>query len=273
MLNAPKNQVDNLPYPLRDKRQLGDDESFDFSCHPGLDCFTNCCANVNILLTPLDVLGLARRLGTTTTEFLSSHTLTPFTKDLKLPLVVLKMRDDDKKTCPFVGPDGCTVYEDRPWACRMYPLAMALPPARAGVEPRPIYFLFEDEFCHGHGTGQAWTPVRWRADQAVTERDEIEQGFRKVVSHPWFIGGRRLDQRRIGMFYTACYDLDNFRRFVFESTFLKRFEIADDLAQRLRRDDHELLRFAFRWLRFALFGEPTMKVKPEAQARGGRHEQ
>ena len=60
------------------------------------------------------------------------------------------------------------------------------------------------------------------------------------------------------MFYTACYDLDNFRRFVFETTFTERFVLEPELVESMRTDDEALLRFAFRWLRFALFAEPTM---------------
>jgi hypothetical protein len=72
------------------------------------------------------------------------------------------------------------------------------------------------------------------------------------------------------MFYTACYDLDSFREFVFESTFLDRFEVSSDLQERLRTDDASLLRFAFRWLRFALFGESTMTVR-DGHDPQGRH--
>ena len=61
----------------------------------------------------------------------------------------------------------------------------------------------------------------------------------------------------------GCYDLDTFRHLVFQSSFLERFDVAPDLAERLKSDDFELLRFAFLWLRFALFGELTMKVKEE----------
>ncbi len=63
------------------------------------------------------------------------------------------------------------------------------------------------------------------------------------------------------MFYMACYDLDSFRSFVFESSFRERFELEPDLVEKLGADDAALLRFAFRWLRFALFGEPTMKPR------------
>lgn len=257
-----------LPQFLADKRQLAEGESFSFTCHPGVPCFNSCCADVNIILTPYDVLQLARRTGLHTREFLDSYTCNPITKDLQLPMVLLKMDDDDKK-CRFVGKQGCTVYEDRPWACRMYPLGMAIPPARAGVEPQPVFFVFEDDHCEGRlqSDGLEWTAEAWRKDQNLLERDAIEAGFRELVSHPWFIGGRQLDPKRMHMLYTACYDLDTFREFVFESTFLERFELEDDLVEEIRTDDVALLSFAFRWLRFALFKEPTVTVREGAAER------
>ena len=62
------------------------------------------------------------------------------------------------------------------------------------------------------------------------------------------------------MFHMASYDLDRFRRFVFESTFLERFDLDKDLIEEMRTDDTALFNFAFRWLRLALFGEPTLPV-------------
>ena len=63
----------SLPQFLVDKRQLAEGESFSFTCHPGVPCFNSCCADVNIILTPIDVLRLARRLGMNTREFLETH--------------------------------------------------------------------------------------------------------------------------------------------------------------------------------------------------------
>ncbi len=254
-----------LPDVLKGKRTLAPGASFRFGCHPGVSCFNRCCADVNILLTPVDVLTLARRTGLTTREFLDRHTLVPITKELHLPVVMLKMGPEPEKRCPFSTPEGCGVYADRPWACRMYPVGMAIPPARAGVEPEPVYFLFEDDFCQGRGEPGEWTVASWREDQGVVAREAMEEGFRQIVSHPYFIGGRTLDPKRIEMFYMACYDLDSFRDFVFRSTFLQRFVLDPAEVERLRSDDTALLTFAFRWLRFALFGEPTMSVRPDTQ--------
>jgi Fe-S-cluster containining protein len=250
-----------LPGELANKRQLGEGERFRFACHPRLPCFNTCCADVNIVLTPVDVLSLARGLGISTEEFLETYTLKPVTKELKLPMVMLKMGEEPGRKCPFVGDDGCTVYADRPWACRMYPIWMGLPPARAGEEPDPAYFLVEDDFCEGRDETTEWDVDSWRSDQGVAEREELEEGFREIVSHPWFIGGRTLDPRRMEMFYTGCYDLDSFRRFVFESSFLERFDVEPEVVERIAESDEELLRFAYRWLRFALFAEPTIRVR------------
>jgi uncharacterized protein len=258
-----------LPQPLQDKRQLGAGATFCFDCHPGLECFTACCADVSIVLTPADVLALARRTGLGTHEFLDRHTLHPITKDLHLPVVMLRMGAAPEKRCPFVGERGCTVYEARPWACRMYPVGVALPPARAGVAPEPAHFLFEDEFCHGRRTDRTWTVEGWERDQGLRDREALEAGFRELVGHPWFIGGRQLDPRRIELFHMAAYDLDTFREFIFSTSFVRRFELDDALVEALRTDDHALLGFAFRWLRYALFGEPTVRLRRPA-AEGAR---
>jgi Fe-S-cluster containining protein len=254
------------PAALRNRRQLGSGDSFCFGCRPGLDCFTSCCADVNIVLTPADVLGLARRTGLHTREFLDRHTLMPITKDLHLPVVMLKMGEAPEKRCPFVKDAGCSVYEARPWACRMYPVATALPPARPGVAPVPAHFLLEDDFCHGRREGRTWTVAEWEHDQGIDAREDVEKGFRDLVGHPWFIGGRQLDPRRIELFHMAAYDLDTFREFVFSTSFVERFDLDPRLVEAIRIDDASLLAFSFRWLRFALFGEPTVRPRPAQRA-------
>lgn len=254
-----------LPEALRGRRQLANDEKWSFGCHAGLPCFSSCCADVNIVLAPYDILRLARRLELSTQEFLDQYALMPITKDLHLPVVMLKMGEEPDRRCPLVGEQGCTVYEARPWSCRMYPVMEALPPARAGVQSLPVHFLAEDDFCKGHGESTEWTVAQYRADQGADLHDDLQQGFKDIVSHPWFIGGRQLNPKQMEMFFTACYNLDSFRRFVFNSSFLQRFELADDYVTQLRENDEELLRFAYRWLRFALFAEPTIAVKESAK--------
>ena len=93
---------------LQDYPRLGPDDKFQFACHPGVPCFNRCCSDVNIFLTPYDVLRLRKRLGMGSTEFLEKHVLLPVQKDMKTPVVVLRMNEDEAKTCPFLGAEGCS---------------------------------------------------------------------------------------------------------------------------------------------------------------------
>ena len=100
---------------------LKPEDSFRFNCHAGLKCFTQCCRDITIFLTPFDVLQLKNALGIPSGSFLEQYTV-KIVGDSGLPIVLLKMRDDDAKSCPFVTSRGCSVYPHRPWACRIYPL-------------------------------------------------------------------------------------------------------------------------------------------------------
>ena len=107
----------------KSKLRLESVHPFKFRCHPGVSCFTGCCRDITILLTPYDVLRLKKGLGISSDQFLEEHTIIIPKKGLLIPMVVLKMNETDKR-CPFVTDEGCTVYHDRPWPCRMYPLDM-----------------------------------------------------------------------------------------------------------------------------------------------------
>ena len=110
---------------LADYPRLGLDDKFTFACHPGVSCFNRCCNDVNIFLSPYDVLRMKKRLGMVSSDFLDKYALLPVQKDMKTPVVVLRMNDDESKACPFLTDEGCGIYSDRPWPCRMYPLGLA----------------------------------------------------------------------------------------------------------------------------------------------------
>ena len=82
---------------LKEHPRLSKESRFKFSCHKNVPCFNECCGDVNIFLTPYDVIRLKRSLGITSTEFLSKYTILPFDKNLKYPVILLKMGDDEKK--------------------------------------------------------------------------------------------------------------------------------------------------------------------------------
>jgi len=249
---------------LSEHPRMGPDDRFNFDCHPGVSCFNCCCSDVNIFLTPYDVLRLKNRLGIKSWEFLDRHTLVPLQKDMKTPVVLLRMTDDDAKSCPFLGADGCQVYSDRPWPCRMYPLGMAAQrDTPDGWRGERFYFLLKEDTCKGHAEARSWTVRDWLDDQRLDAYDEWGEAFKELTLHPFFDHGGVLSPERLHMFFTACYDLDRFRQFVFETTLLQRFEVDEDFVEEMWRDDEALLRFAFLWVRFSLFGEPTVRPRPE----------
>lgn len=72
-----------------------------------------CCYGKLIPLTPYEVLRLARNRGLSTTDFLARHT--------QRQGVCLAHRKGST-ACTFLSGTDCTVHEDRPLACRLYPL-------------------------------------------------------------------------------------------------------------------------------------------------------
>ncbi len=249
---------------LQDSPRLGLDDTFNFGCHSGVSCFNRCCNDVNIFLSPYDVLRLKNRLGMSSSDFLDKYAILPVQKEMSTPVVVLRMKDDETKSCQFLTEEGCSVYSDRPWPCRMYPLGMAAQKDRPdGWGGDRFYFLLQEEVCKGFGEEGKWTVRQWLDNQGIDEYDRWGDGYKELTLHEFFEKeDAALSPERMHMLFTACYDLDKFRAFVFESTLLERFEIDDEFIDGMRGDDEELLRFAYHWLLFSVFGENTMRVKP-----------
>ena len=87
--------------------------------------------------------------------------------------------------------------------------------------------------------------------------------YRELAVDEYLEGGGELDPKQMQMFFMGTYDLDTFRRFVFQSSFLTRFEVPAEEVESIRTDDEALMRFAFRWLEFSLFRKPTMTLASE----------
>lgn len=250
---------------LSDHPRLGPNDPFTFACRPGISCFNRCCSDVNIFLSPYDVLRLRKHLGITSGEFLDRYALMPVQKDMKTPVVVLRMNEDEHRKCPFVTDEGCGVYADRPWPCRMYPVGLAAQrDTPDGWRGEHFYFLLRERGCKGFDEQSDWTVRSWMEDQGVDPYEEWGEAYKELTLHEFFEQGGMLAPEKLEMFFTACYDLDRFRRFVFETTLLTRFDVDDELVEEMKYDDEALLRFGFLWLRFVLFGEPTVRVRPEA---------
>ncbi|MCX7735492.1 MAG: YkgJ family cysteine cluster protein [Candidatus Kapabacteria bacterium] len=247
---------------IKDYPRMHQDDKFVFECHPGVSCFNKCCNDVNIFLTPYDIIRLKNRLGITSSEFLDKYTLLPIDENLRHPIVMLRMNDDNMN-CPFVTEKGCSVYEDRPWSCRMYPVGVASPNEAAQSDGNEFYFLLKEEVCKGFEKGTEWTIQSWMENQGVEEYNYYGDLFKEISLHEKLLKLKAIEPVKLEMFYMVCYDIDKFREFLFESSFFKRFDIDNEKKEKMRTDDLELLKFGLEWLRFSLFGEKTIKVREE----------
>ena len=240
---------------------LGPEDDFRFSCHPGVGCFTRCCRDITIFLTPYDVLRMKNTLKISSEEFLRKYTTT-LIGDLGLPVVALKMGEDEEKSCPFVAKTGCTIYEGRPWSCRIYPLQ---PESTKITEKagREYYSVMDVPFCLGLKEDQSLSVAGWKDEQGIPVYREME-GFFKTITMNEFLSDKKITNQKIQeMYYMACYDLDRFRRFVFESRFLETFDVEPEVIEKIKHDDVELFKFAMRWLEYGLLGQHVLKVKAD----------
>ena len=54
---------ETAPDCIKGKIEPVENGGFRFACHPGVVCFTECCRDLKLLLTPYDVIRLKNRLG------------------------------------------------------------------------------------------------------------------------------------------------------------------------------------------------------------------
>jgi uncharacterized protein len=246
--------------------RLGYKDRFQFKCHPGVSCFTECCRGIQIILTPYDIIQLKTRLGLPSGDFLAIYTEPHLLEKTDMPMVTLKRLDDDQSSCPFVRQTGCLLYADRPTACRYYPLGVAALQHKEGADDDGFFFFVHEPHCKGFEEACDWTVAEWRQDQMVDVRDEINAEWTDlVVRKRSFPPSIKLTEQAKQMFFTVSYDIDKFRRFVFESSFLKRTAVDDDTLQLLERDDVALLQFGLRWFKDLLFKRDDPYLQAAAQ--------
>jgi Fe-S-cluster containining protein len=243
-----------------------------FQCRRGIGCWNACCSSIDVALTPYDILRLKGRLGLSSGEFLRDYTF-PYEME-KNGIAGVKLRPvEGGMACRFMKPEGCGVYEDRPTACRYYPLALLSLRRQDESTDRDSYALVKEEHCLGHFEPRTLTIAEYRREQGLEEYDELARGWRQLVLKKKSSGPAigKPSKRSRELFFMACYDLDRFRAFVASEGFQSLHEIADEELASMLADDKALMLFAFRFLRQVMFGEMSIRVRPEAaRERRGR---
>jgi len=254
--------------PLR----LGPNSRFTFRCHKDVKCFTQCCRGIHIILTPYDIIRLKRRLGLSSEQFLSVYTELQMLEKTDVPVVTLKLLDEGdsgagKKACPFVKPEGCMVYEDRPTSCRYYPLGVASLAYKDDPDGEEFFFMVREAHCLGFDEDRSWTVLEWRQDQGVDVHDRINaQWSDLIVRKRSFPPNMHWTEQTKQMFFMASYNIDTFRKFVFESSFLKRYPMEAQTLEKIKSDDVDLLEFGLKWLKGLLFKRGDSEAPAQKQS-------
>lgn len=262
-------QGQDPPFPISPvlPEMLDAGKVIQFRCRKGIGCWNACCSNIDISLTPYDILRLKRRLGISSTQFLETYTL-PYEME-KDGIAGVKLRPvEGGSACRFMTAEGCSVYEDRPTACRYYPVALLSMRKQDEYTDRDSYALVKEAHCLGHFESRSLTIDEYRKEQGLPEYDELARGWRQLILKKKSSGPAvgKPSKRSLQLFFMACYDLDRFRNFVTSESFDEVFALSDPEKQAILADDPALMQFAFRFLRQVLFGEMSIPLREEAAA-------
>ena len=239
-----------------------------FRCRKGIACWNACCSNIDISLTPYDIVRLKQHLDLSSGELLQKYTV-PYELEPG-GIAGVKLRPVENGTaCQFMTAEGCSVYEDRPTACRYYPVALLSMRKQDEYTDTSSYALVKEEHCLGHQEPRSLSIDEYRKEQGVEEYDELARGWRQLILKKKSSGPSigKPTKRSLQLFFMVCYDTDRFREFVVSEGFTELYDIPADEMKKLLTDDTELMLFGFRFLKQVLFGENTIALHQETAAR------
>ena len=243
-----------------------------FQCHKGIACWNACCSNIDISLTPYDILRLKHRFEMSSGAFLQKYTV-PYEMEQD-SIAGVKLRPIANGTaCQFMTAEGCSVYEDRPTACRYYPVALLSMRRQDEYTDRDSYALVKEEHCLGHNEPRQITIDEYRKEQGVVEYDELARGWRQLILKKKSSGPSvgKPSRRSRELFFMACYDLDRFRSFVVSEGFGELYDLNTKETIEILGDDTLLMLFGFRFLKQVLYSENTIPLKKHAADKRLKH--
>ena len=240
-------------------------EVFSFECHPGVSCFNKCCRNLNLFLYPHDIIMLRKELGISSGEFIDRYTDAVLREGCFFPDVLLKMSDNSEQTCLFLSEKGCSVYAGRPDSCRNFPVEHGVLYGSSGKVEREVHLFRPPEFCRGRFEEKEHGLKSWKIDQEASLTNEMTFAWSEITKYFYsdIWGGQGPYGQKGKMVFMAAYNIDSFRDFIFNSSFLKRYKVKKNIQQKIKTDDLSMLKFAFQWIGFLALGLKSDFIKPK----------
>lgn len=211
--------------------------TFAFACHRELSCFTECCRMLELALSPYDVLRLRRGTGLTSAQLLERYLIIEQDPGEAFPRLYLSMIDDGRASCVFVTPDGCSVYQHRPGACRTFPLGRGV--GRCDESLTEQFVLIAEPFCQGFKTDQRHTPHHYLQDQEAGDFTRCADRVAHLLQHDAIRSGFKPSQDDVALFLLLLYDLDTLRLRLRQGLFPEAGPVMIDAGE--EGSDEELL--------------------------------
>ncbi|WP_448589843.1 YkgJ family cysteine cluster protein [Thermodesulfobium sp.] len=244
-----------------DRIALDRSSKFTFSCNKGISCWNLCCRDVDILLTPYDVLEMRTALGQSSEEFLQKNTKVIIDPKTAIPMVQIMLNPSDR-LCVFSREEGCSIYQNRPLLCRTYPIGMAALRKKDEANPEDEFFFFiREKFCKGFSQGKEFTVGEWLKDQRADYLLEKNTEWLEFILRRNVMGVAPFNEKEASLYFMSVYDLDKFRKFVFDTRFLGIFEVSEERIELIKRSDEELLKFGIDYLFFMFRIKRTLVPK------------
>ncbi len=230
-------------------------DTFNFSCNDNLTCFNQCCKDLNQFLTPYDILRIKKNLDMPSDMFLKKYTSEHCGPETGLPVISLKIDPNDELKCPFVTSSGCKIYKDRPSSCRIYPLARGLARSRETGILTEHYMLLQEDHCNGFHNAPPLTVEQWIADQEIADYNRMNDMLLEIISMKNRLMPGPLDIKSRLTFHTACYNLDVFRKHIFENGIMNHLNLKPATLESVKNEDTRLLELGLKWVKYNLFGD------------------
>lgn len=236
--NETKDFLDELPV-------LEEDQPFCFRCDDRVACFNLCCADLNLVLSPYDVLMLRKGLKIESRAFLERYTRVAIDPETGFPEVSMAMRDDALESCPLVTDKGCCVYQHRPSACRMYPIGRGARVAETG-QITEQFALIKEAHCLGFQSEVRWTAKTWQKDQELEAYNRSNDLYLRLLDD-WRRKGKPLSREQFAIAILALYRADAFQRYIDAKGLLDRTALSQSQKDAILQNETECLAFAMRW--------------------------
>ena len=222
-------------------------EMFSFLCHNRVSCFTHCCRELELALTPYDVLRLRLATGLSSAQLHDRYIIEELNPGEVFPHFYLTMVDDGNASCVFVNAGGCEIYPHRPGACRTYPLGRGTRREQDRVSEQ--FILLRESHCKGFQEKVVQTVQSFMKSQELEPFNRFNDRLTAITQHAQIKEGKQLTDAQRILYKLALYDLDSFRSQLDDNRIASPLTIPEEVFD----DDERLLEFGLDFIEKLFF--------------------